>query len=129
MTTMPIETVCSVEGASVLCYFRLSPGRFQVKPEVYCQGIGTEKNVPIKEKIELSDSHQGSSMPMLNILLLREDLHFLSHNDTVAPLLLSYFLPLLSVHSRKRLADASIPPEKSAELIPLFNSFQQCILS
>ena len=108
----------------MLCFFLLSLGRFQLNPEVYFQGVCTEKNVPIKEKTELSDSYQGSYMPMLNILLLREDLHFLNHNDTVAPLLLSYFLPILSVHSRKKLADASIPPEKSAELIPLFNSFQ-----
>lgn len=107
--TMPMENVCSVEGASVLCYFLLSPGRFQVNPEVYFQGIGTEKkNVPIKEKTEFSDSHQGSSMPMLDILLLMEDLNFLSYNDMVVPFLLPHSLPLLLVQSRKKLADASI---------------------
>ena len=76
-------------------------------------------------------------MCLLNILMLRDDLNFLSHNDTVVPFLLPYFLPLLLLYSRKKLADASIlnlgksvdllkiPPEKiSAGLIPLFDSFQ-----
>ena len=89
-------------------FFLLSLGRFQLNPEVYFQGVCTEKNVPIKEKTELSDSHQGSSMPMLNILLLREDLNFLSHSNTVAQFLLPCFLPLLLVHSREKLADVSI---------------------